>query len=82
MSLPNIQERSGVLHGCPGVVGRPFGCPGLVERLSLMSGSGQETLLNVWEWYEAIPDVRKASWLSGSGREVLPDVRKCSEKPP
>ena len=44
-----------------------------------MSGSGRETLPNVREWWEALPDVRKASRMSGSGREALPNVRECSE---
>ena len=40
-----------------------------------MSGSGREILPNVWEWWEALPDVRKASQMSGSGRVALPNVR-------
>ena len=34
-------------------------CPGVVRRPSLKSGSGQETVPDVWEWLEALPNVQE-----------------------
>ena len=47
-----------------------------------MSGSSRETLPNVQEWWQALPDVRKASRMSGSGWESFPDVPEWSGGPP
>ena len=41
-----------------------------------MSGSARETLPNVREWWESLPDVREASRMSGCGQEAIPDVRE------
>ena len=60
-ALPDIQEWSGGLPGCPEVVGKPSrmsgcvqkwsggppGCPGVGGKFSGMSGSGRETLPDV-----------------------------------
>ena len=60
------------------------------EKLSRMSGSGWEALLDVREYREALSDVRewsggppgcpgmvgRPSWMSSSGREALSDVRE------
>ena len=66
-SLPDVQEMSGVPHGCLGVVMRP----------SWMSGCGPESLLEVREAPGEIPGVVGRPFrMYGSGRETLPDVRK------
>ena len=57
--LPDVREWSGGPPGCLGVVGRP----------SQMSGSGRESLPDVWGGREALPDV----W---GGQEALLHVRK------
>ena len=70
--LPDVREWSG---------GRP-GCPGVVGRLSWMSGIGCKALPDVREWSGGTPGcpevVMRPFWMSGSGREPLPDVRQCS----
>ena len=65
-TLPDVQEWSGGLPGCPG--GTPS-CPGVVGVRSVClevigmpsrkSGSCRETLPDVREWWEALQDVRK-----------------------
>ena len=57
-ALPDVREWSDGPNGCPGVVARP----------SLRSGSCRE----------AIPDVRRPFRMSGCGRMALPDVREWS----
>ena len=56
--------------------------PEVVERLSQMSGSGQEILPDVRKWSEDPPEspevVERLSQKSGSGRETFPEVRKWS----
>ena len=61
-----------------------------------MSRSGRETILDVREWSEVLPDVRggvrKPPWclgvvgspsrMSGSGQEAFPDVRGWFGGPP
>ena len=61
-----------------------------------MSGSGRETLLDVLEWWEALPDIRVWSKgypecpemvgrpfrMSANGQEAILDVRKLSGRPP
>ena len=45
-----------------------------------MSGNGWETLLVVREWSRGPPRcpevVGRPTWMSGSGREALPDIRE------
>ena len=36
-----------------------YGYPGVVGWPSRMSGSGQESLPVVWEWSEALPNIRE-----------------------
>ena len=43
-----------------------------------MSWSGQETLQNVREWWESLPDLREALQLTGSSQEALSDVWEWS----
>ena len=59
-ALPDVREWSGVSPGCPGWSGGPPGCPGVVGWPSRLSGSGRKTLLVVWEWWEALPEVLEA----------------------
>ena len=87
-ALSDVQEWSGLSPGslggptgCPGVGGGPPECPGVVGRPSRMSGSSRETLPNVQEWWQALPDVREALWMSGSGWESFPDVPEWSGGP-
>ena len=61
-TLPYVREWSGGLPKCPGVV----------ERLFLMSGSCREAIPEVWE---TLPDVPE--WW-----EFLPDAREWSGGPP
>ena len=74
----DVREWSAGLPGCPGMVGRPPGCPGVFvssREASQMSGIG----------LEALPDIgsgRKAPQMSGSGCEVLLDVREWSRGRP
>ena len=63
-SLPVVWKWLEGPPGCMEVVGSPSGCLGLVERLSRMSGSGQETLQDVQECLEALLVVRE--WLIDS----------------
>ena len=51
--LPDVQEWSG----------GPLRCPGVVGRLSRMTGSGREALLDVRDGRDALLDVRK--WPGG-----------------
>ena len=88
-AIPNVWEWSGGPRENPGVVGGLFGCPRVVGKTSQMSVSVRQTLPDVREWWEALPDVRKTSRISGSGpealmdvQEALSDVRECSEGPP
>ena len=77
---PSRMSRSvGGPPGCPGGLadarecsGGPPGRLGVVETLprkfrkpSRLSGCGQKALPNVWEWWQALPDVREASRMSG-----------------
>ena len=88
-SLPDVQEWSGVLPGCAGVVvlslpdvqewsGVPPGYPGVVGSASWMSVSGREALPDVGEWLRGPPEftgvVGRPSGFCGSGREALTDV--------
>ena len=50
-ALPDVREWSQGLLECPGVVRRP----------SQKFGSGRETVPDVWEWLEALPDVQEWS---------------------
>ena len=52
----DAQECSGSPPGCPGVVRRPSRIIGIDGRPSRMSGSGWESLEEVWE---ALLDVRE-----------------------
>ena len=74
-ALPHVREWSDSTPGCPGVVG----------RLSRMTGSGWETfsnirdaLMDIREWSEGSPRfpkvVGRPSLMSGSGWESLRDV--------
>ena len=70
-ALLDVWEWSGGTPGCSEVIGRPFrmcgmpigifgrprGCPGVVRRPSLMSGSGQESLPHDRGGREFLPDV-------------------------
>ena len=47
--LPDVREWSGGPQVCPGVVGRPYRMTQMVGRLSRMSWSGQEALLDIRE---------------------------------
>ena len=47
-ALPDVQEWLDSTPGCLRVVERLPEYPGEVRRPSRMSGSGRETLLNVW----------------------------------
>ena len=74
-ALPDVQEW----------LGGPPECPGVVVWPSRLFGSGWETLLDVWEWCEALPNVQESlwmcgrpSWMSRSGRESLLNVQECS----
>ena len=74
-ALSDVRQLSG---GPPECAEGPPSCPGVVGWPFRMFVSGRETL----------PNVREASWMSGSGRETLPDVREalsnvreCSEGP-
>ena len=49
-AILNIREWSGCLPGCPGALGSPHGCLGVVGRPSWMSGSGREAIPDVQEW--------------------------------
>ena len=76
----DIQKGSVAPHECPGVVETPF----------RMSGSGRDTLPDVWEWSGDPPGylgvvgrpagcpgvVERLSRMSGSGLETLVYVRK------
>ena len=63
--LPVVREWSGVLPGCPGVVGSPPECPGVFGRHSRMSlvverpyrlfGSVREAVPYVREWSRGPP---------------------------
>ena len=46
--------------------GGPTGCPEVVVRAFGMSRSGRETLPDVLEWWEALPDVRE--WSGGPSK--------------
>ena len=48
---------------------------------SQMSISVRQTLPNVREWWEALPNVRKTSRIFGSSPEALSDVREWSGNP-
>ena len=60
-ALPEVRGWLGVSLGCLGEVGRP----------SQISGSGRETLPNVREWWEPLPDVWQ---LSGNPSECSREV--------
>ena len=55
------------------------GCPEMVGKPSRMSGSGQESLLNVREWSRVPPGcpgvIGRPYRMSGSDWEALSDVR-------
>ena len=67
------------------VEGPPNG-PEVVVKPSLLSGSGLETLPEVWKWSRDLPEVPevvgRTSRRSGSGRKIFPEVRKRSGDPP
>ena len=75
--------------GYPGVVRKPSRT---FQRPARRSGNGRDTLLDVPIGWEALPDVgkllvilpdvRRPSRLSGSGRVALPVVREWSGGPP
>ena len=89
-ALGDVQKWSGGTPGCPGVVTRPSGmsgrgreahpdfrelsrsppkCPEVVEKPSQRLGVVRSSSGMFWSGRKAIPT-------SGSGREVLPDVRE------
>ena len=79
-ALSVVWEWSGDPFECPGC---PPGYPGVVERPTRFYGSGREALLDVWEWWEALPNVQESSWMCGrpsrtskSGWVALPNVRE------
>ena len=49
-AFPEVQESSVGPPRGPGLVGRPSSCLELVNRPSVMSGSGREVLPQFWEW--------------------------------
>ena len=65
--LQDIREWSRGMPTFPGVVKWPY----------RMSGIGRETLPNVREGWEVLPNVQEASRMSRSGREPLTDVREA-----
>ena len=69
VALLDVREWSGGHHGCPGVVG----------RLSRMSGSGGMPP-DVREWSDSTPGwpgvVVRPSRISGSGQDALPNDRE------
>ena len=95
-ALPNVPEGWEDLW----MSGRPCRCPGVFGTSSRMSESGWETLPDVWECLEGPPGypggplgfpgvVGKPSWMSGSVRKAIADVREalsdgreCSEGSP
>ena len=81
-ALPHVQEWSGDAPNmtgsgreateCPGLVGKPPRCPGLVQRSSSMSRSGRQALLDDREWSRPSPGcpsvIEGPSRMFGSGR--------------
>ena len=56
-ALPDVRELSRELPGWPGVVGGPYKYLGVVGRSSRMFGSGRESLPNIQDGWEALPNV-------------------------
>ena len=81
-SLPDARVWSRLPSGCPGVVGSPSEYPGVVMRLSQMSGRGWKSLPYVPEWWEALLDVRQLSVGPPDVREAHPAVQESSKHNP
>ena len=71
-SLPNVQEWLRGSLDYPGVVRSPPKCPREVGRPYRMSGGLSRKF----------GSDRRPSWMSGSGRESLPNVQECLGVPP
>ena len=59
--LMDMQEWSRDSPGCLGVVGVPPDVQGAVGRPSRMFGSGRESIPDVREWWESLPDFLEMS---------------------
>ena len=73
-TLQDVREWSGVLPGCPGVVGGPTGClKGLADVREWSGGyPGCPGLVVKPSWMS-----RRPFWMSGSVRKALPDIREA-----